>query len=151
MREKILKILENGDDYIQMGISVVLLASSAIILIYSSYHFIDEMKVNMINAVFHLLQKLFLIMIILELMNTVLTYLKEHTIPLEPFIVIGIISALRKLLMAGAHISIMEGESINELLFKQYLYEIGFNTFVVLILVIALYLVKRYKGYRKLT
>ncbi len=151
MREKILKVLEEGDEIIQMGISVVLLVSSAIILVYSTYHFLDEMQINMIGAIFHLLQKLFLIMIILELMNTVLTYLKEHTIPLEPFIVIGIISALRKLLMAGAHISIMEGESINEVLFDQYLYEIGLNTLVVLVLVVALYLVKRYKGYRKLT
>lgn len=145
MKEKILKFLEETDDILQIGISLVLLITSAVVLISSTYQFVGEVQHNMINAIFHLLHKLLLIMILLELMSTVLTYLKEHTIPLEPFIVIGIISGLRKLLMAGAHISIMEGEEINAALFHQYLMDLGVNALVVFLLIISLFIIHKYK------
>ncbi len=144
--KKPLKYLQTSDDIVQILLAVLLLISAVVILGFAAYHFAENIAVNQVKAVIVLIHELLLIMILLELMSTVITYLKEHIIPLAPFIIIGIISSLRKLLTIGAEMTITDfGETVSEKVFDHYLAELGVHTAIVFVLVVSLWFVKRYK------
>jgi len=144
--KKPLKYLQTSDDIVQILLAVLLLISAVVILGFAAYHFAENVVVNQFKAVIELIHELLLIMILLELMSTVITYLKEHIIPLAPFIIIGIISSLRKLLTIGAEMTLSNfGETVSENVFDHYLTELGIHTAIVFILVISLWFVKKYR------
>ena len=82
-------------------------------------------------------------MIIMEILRTIINYLKSRDILLEPFLYIGIIAATRKMLTAGAEISFMQ--SMTDQIFYHYLLDLGVNALVVVSLGIALYLIGKRK------
>jgi uncharacterized membrane protein (DUF373 family) len=80
------------------------------------------------------------IVVVLELVRTIITRLEGGGFQLQPFLVIGIISATRDILTAGAELS-LSGEQTPLL---RIMAELGINAAVVLALSIALVLVRRY-------
>ena len=119
--KKPLKYLQVSDDVVQILLAVLLLVSAIVILGFASYHFVENVVTDQFKAVIELIHELLLIMILLELMSTVLTYLKEHIIPLAPFIIIGIISSLRKLLTIGAEMTLSNfSENESDKIFQRY-------------------------------
>jgi uncharacterized membrane protein (DUF373 family) len=92
-----------------------------------------------------LIHDIMLVMIVLELLWTVVTYLQEHTVPLEPFLFVGIISSVRKLLLIGAQMSLSEGGvEAAHLQMRELLIHGG----LVLVLVVALTLVRWTKTWK---
>jgi uncharacterized membrane protein (DUF373 family) len=75
-----------------------------------------------------------LALIILELLWTVVRFLKKQKFLLGPFLAIGIIAGVRRILLIEAQTSLMEQTPIERL------YEIGLITIVILILIIAYYI-----------
>ena len=74
---------------------------------------------------------LLLVLIIMEVLSTVLHYLRSHTTSLRPFLFIGIVSATRGILSIGARLSVgthIGGE------FNHDMIELGVNAVVVLAL-----------------
>lgn len=144
--KKLIKNLEYFDAGVQVLLAALLFAAALVILGISAYNFFEQIYDNYLNAVINLIHELLLIMILLELVATIITYLKERTIPLAPFIIIGIISSLRKLLTIGAQMSISDSYIHTEdKIFNRYLIELGVHTAIVFVLVVALLLVKKYR------
>ncbi len=140
------KYLEFTDDVVQILLAVLLLVAAVTILGIAAFQFAQDVGANHFQAVIELIHELLLVMILLELMSTVITYLKEHIIPLSPFIIIGIISSLRKLLTIGAEMTISDfGKDISEKAFNHYLTELALHTGIVFLLVISLWFVMKYK------
>ena len=84
------------------------------------------------------------VLIILEILKTVTAHLKAHSFALRPFIIIGIISAVRHLLIIGARMSVGEGNSPSDaVLFMQHVQELALNGFLALVLVSAYWLIAR--------
>lgn len=84
---------------------------------------------------------LLLVLIILEVLGTVRSYLVTGTTSLTPFLYIGIISATRRILAIGAASTLGE-VSINGA-FNRQMIDLGANGGVVLALALALYLFSR--------
>lgn len=96
------------------------------------------------NAVLSGVNDVLFVVIILEILRTVTAHLKEHAFALRPFIIIGIISAVRHLLIVGARMSVGEGTSASEhLLFQQHVVELAVNGLLAMLLVFAYWLVTR--------
>jgi uncharacterized membrane protein (DUF373 family) len=74
----------------------------------------------------------------LELFRTIINFLKSRTISLEPFLHVGIIASVRRLLTIGAEIT-LQGE-VSPVRFNQYLLDALVNVGVIVALVLALYL-----------
>jgi uncharacterized membrane protein (DUF373 family) len=147
--KKPIGLLENLDDIVQTALAFLLFIAASAVLIVATYHFAVDVTKNFSDAVINLVHEILMIMIALELMFTVLTYLKEHTIPLEPFFVVGILSSLRKILMVGAQMTMFETSgNINDQLFRRYLMELGIHTLIVFVLVISLLIIKKYREQR---
>lgn len=83
---------------------------------------------------------LLLALIIMEVLGTVIHYLKAHATSLRPFLFIGIVSATRGILSIGARLSVGEvkpGEFTNAMI------ELSVNAAVILALGITLKLLGR--------
>ena len=80
------------------------------------------------------------IVVILELVRTIVARLEGGGFPLQPFLVIGIISATRDILTVGAELSLV-GEQAP---LVRTMTELGVNAGVVVALSIALVLVRRF-------
>ena len=87
------------------------------------------------NAIITLISDLLLVLIIMEVLSTVLHYLKSHATSLRPFLFIGIISATRGILSIGARLSI---ETLTGNAFSQAMIELGVNALVILALGVTL-------------
>ncbi len=146
MMKQSIQILEKFDDIIQITVAVIIFAVAGIVLVVAGIHFIMHFRDDFSYALIMFIHELLMIMILLELVYTIITFLKEHTIPLEPFIVIGIISSLRKLLTIGAQMSISESQAVMaEQAFQHYVIELILNTGIVFVLVVALYIIRKFK------
>jgi uncharacterized membrane protein (DUF373 family) len=89
------------------------------------------------SAIIQLISDLLLVLIIMEVLGTVVHYLKSHITSLHPFLFIGIISATRGILSIGARLSI-EGSTVPSQEFIRSMIELGVNAGVILALGITL-------------
>lgn len=73
----------------------------------------------------------------MEVLSTVIHYLREHATSLRPFLFIGIVSATRGILSIGARLSV-GGERVAPQEFTTAMIELGVNAAVILALGITL-------------
>lgn len=92
------------------------------------------------NAIIKLVSDLLLVLIIMEVLGTVIHYLKAHATSLRPFLFIGIISATRGVLSIGARLSV---ETVTGDEFYRAMIELGANALAILALGITLKLLGR--------
>ena len=92
-------------------------------------------KAVVASAIITLISNLLLVLIIMEVLGTVIHYLKSHATSLRPFLFIGIISATRGILSIGARLSV-EAVSTDE--FYHSMIELGVNALAILALGITL-------------
>jgi uncharacterized membrane protein (DUF373 family) len=81
------------------------------------------------------------IVIILEILRTVTSHFTQGGFQIKPFLVIGVISAVRHILTVSASLT-LEGDG-NDRHFSHSLAELGVNAAVVLALVVGLVLLAR--------
>jgi uncharacterized membrane protein (DUF373 family) len=93
-------------------------------------------------AVITLINDLLLVMIIMEVLRTVLSYLAERGGSLRPFLFIAAISATRRILAIGAQMSIA-GDKLTADKFQHEMIDLGVNAGAILAICIALYLLGR--------
>ena len=142
LHKKLLGIITTADDYLQFLVGFILLGVAGVLVwqtliatpgMFSREHYLDGTLI--------VIHDIMLIMIVLELLWTIITYLREHTIPLEPFLFVGIISSVRKMLLIGAQMSLHEG-SHDLSVAKFQLNELIVHGGLILTLIIGLILIR---------
>ncbi len=124
------KLLVNIDIAFHVIAAFLLLVACGFILFNAALNILEPSRDSMIALVNDVLLSL----IILELLWTVIRFLKKQKFILAPFLAIGIIAAVRRILLIEAQTSIMEHTPIEKL------YEIGVSAGVIIILMAAYYL-----------
>lgn len=110
--------------------AVMLLIACSFILYYAMLNILHPSR----ESVIHLINDVLLALIVLELLWTVNRFLMKQKFLLGPFLAIGIIVGIRRILLIEAQTSLMEHASTGKL------YEIGLSAAVVIILTIAFYI-----------
>ncbi len=128
--EKLRKGLIYVDIAFHVAAAALLLVACSIILYYASLNIMHPSRDSMI----HLVNDVLLALIILELLWTVIRFLKKQKFILGPFLAIGMIAAVRRILLIEAQTSFMEHVPVEKL------YEIGLSAVVIIILMAAYYL-----------
>jgi len=105
---------------------------------YSWVAYAQTVQEAFLPATITLLNDLLFVIILLELFRTVLGFLQSDRIRLEPFLHVGIIASVRRILTAGAEFS--HQDTVPEEIFRHYLMDMTLHVFVILVLMIALYL-----------
>ncbi len=108
---------------------------------YSWFEFFRQVPLGFLQASITLIKDLLLVIILLELFRTVLGFLQSERVRLEPFLHVGVIASVRKILTTGAEFS--HSKDTPKEMFDLYLMDMGLHIVVILVLMIALYLVKK--------
>ncbi len=134
-----LTFIESADDWVNAAVALTLLGLAIVIVINTLYKAIWGNSGNVFESTTYILDRLLLVLIVLEILWTIITYLESHKVPLEPFLYVGIITSIRKLLILGAEVEISH---LREEL-KYLAIDMGINVTVIIVLVIGLYLIRK--------
>jgi uncharacterized membrane protein (DUF373 family) len=110
--------------------ALLLLTACGFIMYYAFLNLIEPSRF----AIIALVNDVLLSLIILELLWTVIRFLKKQKFLLGPFLAIGIIAAVRRILLIEAQASLMEHTPVEKL------YETGLSAAVIITLMVAYYL-----------
>ena len=126
--------------YITAGLSLLVLGM--LIFVQSWYRFVQgSFKAGLLPAGLQLLNDLLLVIILLELFRTVVRFLQTEVLALEPYLAVGIIACIRRVLTANAELSHLPEVSAET--FNRYLWDVGLNVGVIMALTLAVFLVRK--------
>jgi len=145
--------LDQGETVAQGLVGILLFLAALLTIGYAIYDFITHLVMPapalgaqgqathlsspqiLAEAIIALISDALLVLIILEVLSTILHYLRERTIRLKPFLFIGIISAVREILAVSAQLAVFEvsGEE-----FWKLMTALGVSAGIILTLSIAL-------------
>jgi uncharacterized membrane protein (DUF373 family) len=98
--------LEHAQDVVAITVGVVLIALAAVVLISAVVDFIDGADGSISSAAPVLLDRVLLVLILVEIVYTVVLSLRAHRLVAQPFIVVGLIAVIREILVVltpGSH------------------------------------------------
>lgn len=124
------RILVKLDIIFHVVAALLLLVACVFIFYYAVLNILHPSRASII----HLVNDVLLALIILELLWTVIRFLKKQKFILGPFLAIGIIAGIRRILVIEAETSLMKHVPMEKL------YEIGLMAVVIIILMVAYYL-----------
>jgi uncharacterized membrane protein (DUF373 family) len=138
----IVPMLEAADAVVYAMVGVVFFIAALGMLGYSVIVFPADLRETGFGlAIVTLVNDLLLVMIIMEVLRTVLSYLQERGSSLQPFLFIAAISATRRILAIGAQMSVA-GENISPDRFQKAMLDLGANAGAILAIAVALYLLR---------
>lgn len=130
-------LLEFADDFFQVLVALILLVAAVLVFLHLLSLLFQSFAQGrtLLSLVYAVIHDALLILILLELIWTAITYLESRTLPLEPFIVVAIIASVRRLLFLG--VQTVEGEVAPPIL-----WDIGVHAGIVFIFALSLFLVR---------
>ena len=163
---RVIGLVEVAEDMVHYAVALLLVAVAAIVLVSSVVDFFDsgnsgtshqEVSTSDTTAgtaaeettqadrfpvrVTAVINSVLFVIIVMEILRTVVAHFDDAGLQLKPFLIIGIISAVRHILTVGAQVSL--GGAGNGADFRRTQTELGVNAAVVLALVLGLVLVWR--------
>lgn len=130
-----------GSDLLHCLLGVILLTACAAVIVDAVPQLFELFSTESImQSTASLVDKVLFVMLILEIGHTVLISYKEHVIRPEPFLVVGIIAAIRRIL--ALTIMVVEFHMDKEF-FTMAMIETGILAVLILILVAAIIMVHR--------
>lgn len=137
----LLRTLARGETVTFMTVAFALLVIAIVVLVRGIHDLaLAPPREPFAVAITRAVNSALFIVVVLELVRTIVARLEGGGFQLQPFLVIGIISATRDILTVGAELSLADQQAP----LARTMTELGVNAGVVLALSIALVLVRRY-------
>jgi uncharacterized membrane protein (DUF373 family) len=91
--------LEHAQDFVTVAVGVVLILLAATVAFSGVVSFVEDVqKHTMATAAINLLDRVLLVLILVEIVHTVVLSLRAHRLAAQPFIVVGLIAVIRRIL-----------------------------------------------------
>ena len=130
------------EDVVYIGLGVLLAASAIVLLGDGALTFWRTLIAGELPArVIELLDRILLILMIAEILYTVQVSLREHALVPEPFLVVGLIAGIRRVLVLTAEFADLLERGAEA--FTNAMIELGVLTAMILVLVVSLMLLRR--------
>ena len=140
------------EDVVYIGIGTLLALSAAMLLVNGA---IGLWRAAMDGAplpgVINLLDRTLLVLMLVELLYTVQVSFREHALLPEPFLIVGLIAAMRRILVVTAEFSVADKTGGAAGRFREGMLEIGLLTLMTVALVASLLMLRRVKDPAKLS
>jgi uncharacterized membrane protein (DUF373 family) len=91
-------LLEHAQDAVTIAVGVVLIALAAVLVVAALVDFATSPFLLAIRANF-LLDQVLLVLILVEIVHTVVLSLRSHRLAAQPFIVVGLVAVIRRILV----------------------------------------------------
>jgi uncharacterized membrane protein (DUF373 family) len=142
MRERLYRVLDRLEAAIYLFAGLLLALAAGLILVFATVEGVaDFVRGDYPTGVIHLLDRVLLALMLAEVIYTVVRFAREGTIEAEPFLIIGIIASVRRLLVLTAE-GVAE-VSLSSPRFLALLAELGSLAVAVLLFAWAIYLIRR--------
>ncbi|PYQ57613.1 MAG: hypothetical protein DMF58_17885, partial [Acidobacteria bacterium] len=110
------------EDVVYIGLGILLAASAMALLISGFVSFVEAVRNgDLANNIIVLLDQMLLVLLIVELLYTVQVSIREHSIVPEPFLLVGVIAAIRRVLVVTAefgHVSQLPPATLQRFLYE---------------------------------
>jgi len=130
------------EDAVYLGVGLLLAASAIALLVSNGILFVRSVLEGLLTGrVIVILDQTLLVFMIVEILYTVQVSFREHTLVPEPFLIVGLIAGIRRILVLTAEFGELlrtGGEA-----FRNAMLELGVLTVMVVALVGALTLLRR--------
>jgi len=145
----VIRALSFVEDVVYVGLGVILAASALALLIASAKSFVTTILSHKLGTEFvGLLDQVLLVLLIIELLYTVQVSFREHGLKAEPFLVVALIAAIRRILVVTAEATHLPESA--PVVFQHAMIELGVLTLMVLVLVGSLIAMQRHVDPQKL-
>lgn len=137
-----LKALSSSQTLIYGIVSFLLIVGAFVLIGGSAYHFVIELRDSGIeHGVLRALEDLLLVIMLAEILHTVAFTLKSKKLACEPFLVVGVIAAVRRMLIITAELG--SPTDANKEIFQLVMLELGLLTFSIAALCIGIYFLRK--------
>src|SRR5262245_7377450 len=141
-REWIATGFTRTEDVVYIGLAVLLAVSALTLLAATAFGAAQALVTGQLpSRVVDLLDRILLVLMIAEILYTVQVSFREHTLSPEPFLIVGLIAATRRILVITAEFSDLIDRGENA--FRNAMIELGLLTFMVFVLVSSLVMLRR--------
>ena len=136
-REWIARAFSRVEDVVYVALGLLLAASAIALLVSAGVTFARTVAAGQIaGSLVAILDQLLLVLMIVEILYTVQISFREHALMAEPFLVVGLIAGIRRVLVITAELSkVAQGDPAA---FRNAMLELGLLTVLILALVGAL-------------
>jgi uncharacterized membrane protein (DUF373 family) len=138
-RDKATKAFGYVEDGFYVLVALALGIAGVVLFGNTIYGFVDHLgQGSLASNVLELLDGLLLVFIVTELIHTVRAVIEKRVIMAEPFLVVGIVAGIRRLIVVSAEAKDLLGTPD----FPQALLEMGVLTGAVILLTVAVFLLR---------
>jgi uncharacterized membrane protein (DUF373 family) len=96
---RIIWVLEHAQDVVSVIVGVMLVALAVVVLILGIVDFFRDVDHGSVEtAVVNLLNRVLLVLILVEIMHTVVLSLRAHHLVAQPLLAVGLVAVIRKIL-----------------------------------------------------
>jgi len=141
-REWVARAFTRAEDVVYVGVGFLLAASALALLVTAGVGFVQSLLSGALSArVVALLDQVLFVFMIVEILYTGQISFREHALIPEPFLIVGLIAGIRRVLVLTAEFGDLMTKGDDA--FRNAMLELGLLTVLVLALVWALVLVRR--------
>ncbi len=129
------------EDVVYVALGILLALAAAGLLVHGGIALVRALPRLDVQAVVALLDQILLALMIVELLYTVKVSFREHAVMAEPFLLVALIAAVRRILVITAEFSAQTRPE--ERLFRQVMAELALLTVLVVALVASVVILRR--------
>lgn len=146
--DKLARLFEKAECWFFFGLGVLLLMSALVVFGQALYLLLADIRLGTSSVgLIAVLDRVLLVLMIIELLYTVRISIRAREIRCQPFLIIGLIAAIRRVLVVtlqSSEISTIQGQSrVNESLFMESAAELVVLSLLIATMVGAIYVLKR--------
>jgi uncharacterized membrane protein (DUF373 family) len=129
-------------DVVYVALGVLLAVSAAAILVQGAVDLVHTVTTGVeVRAIVTLLDRILLALMIVELLYTVQVSFREHALVAEPFLLVALIAAVRRILVITAEFGAQP--AIEPETFRHIMWELGLLTVLIIVLVASIVILRR--------
>jgi uncharacterized membrane protein (DUF373 family) len=142
-RLRISHVFTGVEDVVYIALGLLLTASAGVSLANGAGAFWAALRSDApMQDIVNMLDRILLVLMIVELLYTVKVSFREHALVPEPFLIVGLIAVTRRILVVTAQLAVLL-EKPNELVFRSAMLELGILTVMVVALVASLWMLRK--------
>lgn len=130
------------EDVVYVSLGVLLSGCAAVLLVAAGADFVTNLLAGSLPGhVIDILDRILLVLMVVEILYTVQVSFRGQTLVPEPFLIIGLIAGIRRVLILTAEFKdlLQKGDTA----FRNAMIELGLLAFLIIALVISIVLLRR--------
>jgi len=144
-RAWVARVFTAVEDVIYIGLGILLAGSSFVLLVSGLISFGQNLMAgSLATNIVGLLDRILLILLVVELLYTVQVSFRERTLVPEPFLLVGMIAVIRRVLVLTAELA--QVHDIPDEVFRRFITELVVLTLMIVALVVSLVLLRKRRG-----